>query len=177
MPIYTRTGDRGKTSLFSGKRVLKSDIRVESYGSVDELNSILGIVVVNCKAKHRKLVMELRRIQNDLFEVGSYLANPNAKVLLYLEKRIGEFEDQIDQMTGVMPELHNFILPGGGVVGAGLHQARTVCRRVERCLVVLMQKESIDPNALKYINRLSDLLFTMARFANHQENKKETLWS
>ncbi len=176
MPIYTRTGDRGKTSLFGGKRVLKSDERVETYGTIDELNSLLGIVVANIEVKNKNLATDLEEIQHDLFTIGSYLANPASKPVDRLEKRIDEFEKTIDAMTAKMPELHNFILPGGGKVGASLHQARTVCRRAERRLVGLMQQEKVDQHVVTYINRLSDLLFTMARFVNHKEKKKETIW-
>lgn len=177
MPIYTRTGDKGKTSLFGGKRVLKSDDRVETYGTIDELNSLLGIVVANIETKNKTLAKDLEAIQHDLFDIGSYLANPTSKPVNRLEKRIKEFEKAIDAMTSKMPELHNFILPGGGRVGASLHQARTVCRRAERRLVGLTQKEDIDQHVITYVNRLSDLLFTMARSVNHKEKKKETIWS
>lgn len=177
MPIYTRTGDKGKTSLFGGKRVLKSDDRVETYGTIDELNSLLGIVVANIETKNKTLAKDLEAIQHDLFDIGSYLANPTSKPVNRLEKRIKEFEKAIDSMTSKMPELHNFILPGGGRVGASLHQARTVCRRAERRLVGLTQKEDIDQHVITYVNRLSDLLFTMARSVNHKEKKKETIWS
>ncbi|HVZ58812.1 MAG TPA: cob(I)yrinic acid a,c-diamide adenosyltransferase [Patescibacteria group bacterium] len=176
MPIYTRTGDKGKTSLLGGRRVLKSDERVDTYGTVDELNSLLGVVVSTIETKHQQLAKELEGIQNDLFDIGSYLADPQAKPLR-LAERIKEFETRIDHMTKKMPELHNFILPGGGRVGASLHQARTVCRRAERRLVGLMQETDIDDEIVKYLNRLSDLLFTMARFVNHKEKKKETIWS
>lgn len=176
MPIYTRTGDKGQTSLFGGSRVLKSDDRVDTYGTIDELNSLLGLVVANIEARHKKLATELEGIQHDLFDIGSYLADPSAKQVERLPERIKLFENRIDQMTEKMPELHNFILPGGGRVGASLHQARTVCRRAERRLVSLMQHQDVDEQVVKYVNRLSDLLFTMARFVNHKEKKKETIW-
>jgi len=176
MPIYTRTGDKGQTSLFGGTRVLKSDDRVDTYGTLDELNSLLGVVVANIETRHKKLASDLERIQHDLLDIGSYLANPQAQPLSRLPERILAFEKSIDLMTGKMPPLHNFILPGGGRVGASLHQARTVCRRAERRLVSLVQQEDIDEHVVKYVNRMSDLLFTMARFVNHQEKKKETIW-
>ena len=176
MPIYTRTGDKGQTSLFGGGRVLKSDDRVDTYGTIDELNSLLGVVVAAIETKHKKLAQELEAIQHDLFAIGSYLANPQAQAVDKLTEKITAFEKEIDQMTEKMPELHNFILPGGGKVGASLHQARTVCRRAERRLVALMQHEEIDIQVVTYVNRLSDLLFTMARFVNHKEKKKETRW-
>ena len=175
MPIYTRRGDKGQTSLFGGKRVLKSETRVDTYGTVDELNSVLGLVVAQL-SKRTKIKKELERIQHDLFSIGSYLANPEAKPVESLVGRVDEFEKIIDEQTEAMPELHNFILPGGGKAGAGLHQARTVCRRAERRLVALMQEEEIDEMVVKYINRLSDLLFSTARYMNHLDKKKETLW-
>lgn len=176
MPIYTRRGDRGQTSLFGGTRVLKSATRVDTYGTIDELNSVLGLVVAQLSVKHSPLKKELEKIQHNLFAIGSYLANPQAEPLADLSKRVEEFEKMIDEQTAKMPELHNFILPGGGKAGASLHQARTVCRRAERRLVALMQEEEIDGLVVKYINRLSDLLFSTARFVNHKEKKKETLW-
>jgi len=176
MKIYTRTGDTGKTSLIGGKRVLKFDQRVETYGSVDELNSVLGVVVANLSPRQKALQKELEAIQHDLFAIGAYLAQPGASPVTHLEKRITEFEHLIDKQTQKLPALRNFILPGGGKAGASLHQARTVCRRTERQLVSLMQKETIDPSVMKYLNRLSDLLFSTARFVNHQEKNKEAIW-
>lgn len=175
MPIYTRTGDKGKTSLFNKKRVPKFHIRVEAYGTVDELNSAIG-VVLSMKYLASSIRKELIRIQNDLFEIGSNLANPASKQLKYLEKRVKEFEDFIDEMTQHLPKLSNFILPGGGKAGALLQFARTISRRAERRIVALSTKEKIDKGIIVYMNRLSDLLFTMARFANFKEGKKETIW-
>lgn len=176
MPIYTRRGDRGQTSLFGGTRVLKSETRVDTYGTIDELNSVLGLAVSHLSLKHVSLKKELEIIQRTLFSIGSYLANPNAEPVPGLSERVGEFERLIDEQTKKMPELHNFILPGGGKAGASLHQARTVCRRAERRLVALMQEEELDENVVKYLNRLSDLLFSSARFVNHIEKKTETIW-
>ena len=180
MPIYTKKGDKGETSLFGGIRVPKYSLRVETYGTVDELNSTIGLVIVQSsklKVKSLKRVKsELNKLQNDLLEIGSALANPKAQPLIHLEKRVREFELLIDFLTEHMPLLRNFILPGGGETGAMLHLARTVCRRVERKVVELASKETIDGEIVKYFNRLSDLLFTMSRFANFQEGKKETIW-
>jgi len=177
MPIYTRTGDKGHTSLFGGKRVLKTNTRVDTYGTIDELNSILGIVIAFLGTKKVAVKKELIVIQHDLFDIGAYLANPKAVPVVRLEKRVSEFEKDIDMMTKKLPELRNFILPGGSRAGATLHHARTVCRRAERRLVGLQQDEEIDEHLVKYINRLSDLLFTMARFVNHKDKQKETLWT
>lgn len=184
MKIYTRTGDKGQTSLFGGKRVSKSDIRVEAYGTIDELNSMLGIVVSqisNHKSQITKVKKELEIIQQDLFAIGSYLASPEIKdqrlKIKDLPKRVEEFEKLIDRLTEKLPKLQNFILPGGGRAGAQLHLARTVCRRTERRIIALSKKESVDTGVIMYFNRLSDLLFTMARYMNHIEKKKETIWS
>jgi len=180
MAIYTRTGDKGKTSLMSGLRVLKSDLRVETYGTIDELNSIIG-VVLSSKYQVLSIKKELIRIQNDLLDIGSALANPTLNyersTMNYLQKRVKEFERFIDQMTAKMPALKNFILPAGGKTGAFLHLARAICRRAERRIVELNNKERIDNDIIIYLNRLSDLLFTMARFANFKEKKKEIIWS
>ncbi len=176
MAIYTRTGDKGKTSLFDGTRVLKSHIRVDAYGTVDELNSTIGFAAAQLRTENKKLRIELESIQNDLLDIGSALATPHAMPVIGLETRSADFEALIDKMTHKMPELKNFILPGGGKAGASLHVCRTIARRVERKLVALMQKEEVDQAIVVYINRLSDLLFTMARFANYIEKKKETVW-
>jgi len=198
MAIYTRTGDKGKTSLFSGLRVLKSDLRVETYGTIDELNSAIGVVLSETSNKRQEIRSELIKIQNDLLDIGSALANPeNGKCPATagsrkrrekmengkLSKRVRDFERFIDQMTAKMPALKNFILPGGGKAGAMLHLARAICRRAERRIVELNNPSAgsgrgkIDNNIIIYVNRLSDLLFTMARFANFKEKKKEVIWS
>lgn len=178
--IYTRTGDKGETSLFGGKRVVKSSGRVDTYGTVDELNSVVGVAVAHLGVSERAVKKELEKIQNDLLGIGSYLASPGMKSqevrIKHLPKRVEELEKYIDLLTAKLPELRNFILPGGGKAGAFLHQARTVCRRAERRLVALANKEEVDDSILKYFNRLSDALFTMARFVNHREKKKETIW-
>lgn len=195
MPIYTRTGDKGQTSLYGGIRVPKYSLRVETYGTVDELNSILGLTAAEISARGRssfgrqsyqkKLLDLTLMVQNDLLELGSMLANPTKKQRHTKEEQeylqgvyahVKEFEKEIDFMTEKMPELSNFILPGGGRVGALYHHARTVCRRVERRVVELSQKEEVYEEIIKYFNRLSDLLFTMARFANYAQKKKEHIW-
>lgn len=168
--IYTKTGDKGETSLYGGKRVSKANLRVEAYGTVDELNSAIGIVLAKMPNT------ELTNIQNDLFEIGTSLANPKEEPIKKLKKRVEEFEKLIDNMTKELPTLRNFILPGGGVGGSHLHLARSICRRAERKIVELSQKENIDNGILIYFNRLSDLLFTMARFVNHKEKQKEVIW-
>jgi cob(I)alamin adenosyltransferase len=176
MSIYTRTGDKGKTSLTNGARVSKASDRIEACGAVDELNSLIGVVVSEIRNPKSKIRKESIDIQNDLLEIGSALANPKTKLSDYLEERVKQFEKLIDEMTLHMPRLNSFILPGGGKTGAQLHLARTVCRRAERRIVKLNAKEVIDANIVIYMNRLSDLLFTMARFVNFKEKKNEKVW-
>ncbi len=194
MKIYTRTGDKGKTSLFDGTRVSKSDTRVETYGTIDELNSMIGAAIAyiqdwsnysssersesrnKSSRQARTIKTELEQVQHDLLEIGSALATPHAMPVVGIEKRPKDFEKLIDKLTKKLPELKNFILPGGGKAGSLLHVSRTIARRAERQTVGLMQKEAIDGNIIIYINRLSDLLFTMARFVNHKEKQKEKKW-
>jgi len=182
MPIYTRTGDRGKTSLFSGQRVSKFDLRIEICGTVDELMSIIGVVIAkmqSSKSKNQKykskLKNELTLIQLDLFEIGSRMVL-ESEALQSMNKRVKDFEGLIDKMTAQMPKLNNFVLPGGGKIGAMLHLTRAACRRLERRIVELNEKQKINSNIIIYFNRLSDLLFTMARFANFKEKKREKVW-
>lgn len=167
MAIYTRTGDKGKTSLFDGKRVLKSDKKVETYGTVDELNSAIGAACAFIKV--RTINKELEEIQNDLLEIGSSLAVSSTLPVDQLKNRPEEFEKLIDKLTKQMPLLNQFILPGGGKGGSLLHVARTIARRAERRVVGLNRTENIDDIIVIYLNRLSDLLFTMARFVNYKE--------
>ena len=181
MAIYTRTGDKGKTSLFSGKRVWKDNLRVETYGSLDEVNSIIGVSIANLKLSNKKIIHLknlLIDIQRTLFYVNSYLAGLyDAIDSIDLNKKIEIFEKEIDEMTQKVPKLSNFILPGGGTAGANLQHARAVARRAERLIVKLSRRERVDERAIKYINRLSDFLFTASRFANFIEKKKERIWS
>lgn len=181
MPIYTKTGDKGKTSLFSGKRVLKSDIRIETYGTLDELNSLLGVVGSHLPEKKNKKTKEIEgyidNLQQTLFYVCSYLADlPDALSDIDLKAQTDLLEQQIDSMTIQMKPLNNFIYPSGSKVATFLHLSRAVVRRAERQLVRLAQKEEIDPQVIAYINRLSDYLFTLSRYANFIEGKKEKIW-
>jgi cob(I)alamin adenosyltransferase len=181
MAIYTRKGDKGKTSLFNGQRVSKANLRIEVCGTVDELNSLIGISIsdLTCPQRGKSQISNVRKelvkIQGDLFEIGSSLVS-QGETLQGLRGRVKEFENLIDQMTVKMPKLSNFILPGGGKSGAMLHLARTICRRLERRIVELNAKQKIDNNIIIYLNRLSDLLFTMARFVNFKEKRKEIIW-
>ncbi len=180
MSVYTKTGDKGRTSFYAGKRVSKANIRVEAYGTVDELNSAIGIAI--SKIKDQRSKRKLESIQNDLFEIGAALANPHSTssrqaTKLNLEKRVKEFEEQVDVLEKKLPQLNNFILPGGSFRGSLLHFARTVSRRAERRIIQLSEVERVQDEIIVYMNRLSDLLFMFARFINYKEKKKEILWS
>jgi len=174
MPIYTRTGDRGTTALFGGKRVLKCDELVDVYGSIDELNSWIGLVSEKCKVKSVKSFLTI--IQSDLFTIGSSLAGWKGD-LSRLSGRVIEMEKHIDEMDKYLPQLRNFILPGGSEAGSFIHIARAMCRRLERQTVALAQNQEVDARIIKYLNRLSDLLFMEARFINKKAGVKETVWS
>lgn len=181
MAIYTKKGDKGKTALGSGVRVYKDAPRVDAYGTIDELNASLGVVNAQLSLSSKKYAQYLSRItlliQDDLFSIGAYLSNPaNRELIKDLSLRTVEFEKYIDEMTGKMPEITNFTIPGGTVVASYFHLSRTICRRAERSLVTLMKKEKVNEDVVKYINRLSDLLFTMNRFANYNEKAKEVIW-
>ena len=177
MKIYTRTGDTGETALFDGTRVAKSDARVSTYGDVDELNACLGLA--RAQSTDEELEAMLEQIQRDLFALGSRLADPAHKIAGRVVKAvvtpddISRLEGWIDRLEADLPPLRSFILPGGDVAGATLHVARTVCRRAERAMVAL---GGLEPDLLVYINRLSDLLFVMARAANHRAGSAETEW-
>jgi cob(I)alamin adenosyltransferase len=180
--IYTRTGDRGDTGLFDGTRVLKSDPRVGSYGDVDELNAWLGLVRTEAdSAADSEMSGMLERIQRDLFGLGARLADPAKKIADRVTKAavtdedISRLEGWIDMLERELPPLRRFILAGGCRTGALLHVARTICRRAERSIVSL-GVDAIEPLLLIYMNRLSDLLFVMARAANHRAGAAETEW-
>jgi len=178
--IYTRTGDGGATRLANGAEVSKTDLRVEAYGSVDETNACLGLVRLHT-AEDDLLHPMLERIQNDLFDLGADLANPPkadedpARVLRVTDVQVARLEHEIDQINEALSPLTSFVLPGGTPAAAALHQARTVCRRAERAAVRLAQSAQVADPALKYLNRLSDLLFVAARRANGQ-GALDVLW-
>jgi cob(I)alamin adenosyltransferase len=181
MKIYTKTGDQGETSLVDGKRVPKTHPRVEAYGTVDELNAIVGMSVsfLNQHSLQglEELKSQLLQIQNHLFNMGSHLAcekkELRERLPRIMEEHIHELEEHIDHMEETLPPLKNFILPGGSPAAAALHQARTVCRRAEREVLRLPEKEALS---IQYLNRLSDYLFVAARFANLKAGLEETLW-
>jgi cob(I)alamin adenosyltransferase len=177
MKIYTKKGDLGKTSLIGGKPISKNNIRIEAYGGVDELNSIIGLLAD--MMKDDSYVPFLRHIQNNLFVIGSKLATPmnssfNAPDLSH--DLIKNLEKEIDKMDADLQPLTNFILPGGHVLVSYCHLARVVCRRVERNIVSLSEIEQVDPQILTFINRFSDFLFTLARFQAKNLNVTEIVW-
>jgi cob(I)alamin adenosyltransferase len=177
--IYTRTGDSGETALLGGKRVSKADARLAAYGDVDELNAWLGFV--RAGAPGRELLTMLELIQRDLFAIGSRLADPGGRVANRVDKTavtgedVARLEGWIDQLETHVPALRRFILAGGAQAGASLHVARTVCRRAERHVVGLGTAH-VEPEILTYLNRLSDLLFVMARVANRRDGVPELEW-
>ncbi len=178
MKIYTKTGDKGETALFGGERVPKDAQRIEAYGSVDELNCILG--VIQSLQPDKLIAATLQKIQNQLFELGADLATPKAHqspLIPRIKLSHSSFiEKTIDRMEKVLHPLKTFILPGGTVIASQLHLARTVCRRAERSVVRLSRNEDIGDAVIIYLNRLSDLLFVMARYANHQSGQEEVKW-
>jgi len=179
LKIYTKGGDRGETSLFDNTRVSKADSRVDAYGDVDELNACLGAVRAN--GVDRDLADTLETIQKELFAIGAKLADPTARIAARVTKatvgdaKVARLEETIDRLETELEPLKGFILPGGTLSGALLHMARTVCRRAER-RVVALGDEAIDQVVLAYLNRLSDLLFVMARAVNRRAGVPETEW-
>lgn len=177
MKIYTKKGDQGKTSLFGGTRVSKSSVRIEAYGTVDELNSIVGMAA--SYALSPKGTVWTQQVQKDLFVLGADLATPPAskeRINRIGEEEITHLEQAIDEMEKELPPLKNFILPGGSGQGATLHMARTVCRRAERAVVQCSTEEEISGNAIKYLNRLSDFFFVLARYENKYAGVEEETW-
>jgi cob(I)alamin adenosyltransferase len=179
--IYTRTGDAGRTRLANGKEVSKADLRVEAYGAVDETNACLGLARLHTAGSGDFDAM-LARLQNELFDVGADLSTPPKRgetegaVLRISETQVARLEGEIDALNGALPELKSFVLPGGTPAAAALHLTRTVCRRAERATVRLMEAgEPVSGPALRYLNRLSDLLFVAARFANDR-GAAEVFW-
>lgn len=171
--IYTRTGDDGSTGLGDGTRVRKDSARVEAYGTVDELNSTLGVLLA-IPDLPTAVVEMLTQVQHDLFDLGGELCIPG--MAMVDDADIARLESTLDQLNEDLPPLKEFILPGGGMAGAQCHVARTVCRRAERCVVTLAREETVRPQALHYLNRLSDLLFVLARVLARSSGHGEVLW-
>ncbi len=196
MKIYTRTGDKGQTSLFGGERVSKAHPRVSTYGTLDELNSLLGVVAAHCARDELTLgsvEQWIHEVQADLFAVGSWLASPEASGKVAAGEaaftggrgeraslgpaRVEELEAQIDRWEAELPPMTSFILPGGGELGSVTHFARTVCRRAEREVVDLRDSGEVVPEvAVQYLNRLNDALFVLARWVNEKQGKQEIAW-
>jgi len=185
MKIYTKTGDKGKTSLFGGTRVPKYHVRIEAYGTIDELNAYIGLVRAQKIDQHTATI--LLNIQNELFTLGAMLATPSEKELLKsgkqrltIEKtdtnKIKLLETEIDAMNETLPTMTHFILPGGNTIVSHCHIARCVCRRAERITTLLNDENSINPQILIYLNRLSDYLFVLARKLTQDNKSLETPW-
>ena len=178
--IYTKTGDKGTTSLLGGTKVPKNDIRIETYGTVDELNSWIGLIIDLINTE--ELTKELREVQDRLFTIGSSLATdaekePKMKLPDLKDSDIEFLEKRIDEMTVHLPPMKSFILPGGHTTVSNIHITRCVCRRAERLSVNMQQHELfIDEKVIKYLNRLSDYLFTLARFVSQKLNAAEITW-
>ncbi len=179
--VYTRRGDDGETSLVGGQRVPKDDARIECYGTVDELNAFVGMARQSAEeASLRTLAAILKKVQHELFNLGSILAtrpedvHPRQPRVTALE--IEWLELEMDAQLGQLPELRSFVLPGGSRLNAELHVCRTVCRRAERLCVALARQEPLDGDTIKYLNRLSDAFFVWSRAASRQMDKPETLW-
>jgi cob(I)alamin adenosyltransferase len=178
--IYTKSGDKGKTALGNGTRVAKNDVRVEAYGTVDETNAVIGVARLHADGDVDEM---LARIQNDLFDLGADLCtpgdgsddNPERPALRITAKQTERLEAEIDQINAALDPLKSFVLPGGSALSAQLHVARTVSRRAERLIVELAGTETINPEAVRYINRLSDHMFVLARHANNG-GKDDVLW-
>ena len=184
--VYTRKGDKGETALVGGKRVLKDTARIEAYGTIDELNSILGLArafneeKLNDGDAHHFLDTVLRQIQDELFDLGSELATPDdffqEGMYRVGEREVKKLEELIDECQKDLEPLKSFVLPGGGIIGAYLHQCRTVCRRAEREILRLSRVEDLSEWPLKYVNRLSDLFFVLSRWISKKTGKDEYLW-
>ena len=185
MKIYTKTGDNGETALYGGTRVSKANARVEAYGTIDEVNAFLGLAKANISDE--SIISQLQKIQFNLFTVGSEAATPTDQLtlangnprlpLMISEKEIEELEIWMDAMEENLKPLQFFILPGGGNETTSLHLARTVCRRAERSLVFLNETEEVRKDLIKYLNRLSDYLFVLARFVASIKNEEEEYWN
>lgn len=178
--IYTKTGDSGTTSLVGGSRVSKDDHRVEAYGTVDELNSHIGLLAEMLRGTAENHYHELKAVQHNLFTIQTLLATEDATIYARLpqlpSEEIQKLERQIDAITDTLPKLQNFVIAGGSITGAQCHVCRTVCRRAERRVVTLSHEAKIDENLQRYLNRLSDYLFVLARRVVLLDGKEEDLY-
>jgi len=178
MKIYTKTGDSGETSLYGGQRVPKGNPRLEAYGTVDETNAALGVALTQVAADYYD--SQLKSVQHDLFVICSELAAPAGQVIsgleLINEQQVSVLEKSIDELQSELPVLQNFVFPRGTLLAAQLQLARTICRRAERAVVRLSETEEVRPLLIKYLNRLSDFLFVLARHANLRAGKAEITW-
>ena len=179
--IYTKTGDKGTTSLVGGTRVSKDDMRVEAYGTVDELNSHIGLLAEMIRTQHGTHYKELKTVQHNLFDLQTLLATEDADIYARLpkleSKEVEALEQQIDAITAQLPQLHSFVIVGGTAAGAQCHVCRTVCRRAERRVVTLAKHAEIDDTIMRYLNRLSDYLFVLARLAVVADGTAEDLYT
>jgi cob(I)alamin adenosyltransferase len=180
--IYTKRGDAGETSLVGGQRVAKDALRIEAYGTVDELNAFVGLAAISCGEDSRLAALStiLRRVQHELFNLGSILATMPADVHPQQPRitsaETAQLEREIDAMNADLAPLRSFVLPGGTRLNAELHVTRTICRRAERLLVALAREESVPPEVIPYLNRLSDAMFVWSRWVNYALGVRETLW-
>jgi cob(I)alamin adenosyltransferase len=182
--VYTKRGDRGETSLVGGERVQKDAMRIEAYGTVDELNAFVGAALVTAREasqeKLHRLVPMLRRVQHELFNLGSILATRPDQVHeaqpRVREGEVARLEQELDELNEELPQLRSFVLPGGSRLSVELHQCRTICRRAERLCVTLGRDEEVEPASIGYLNRLSDAFFVWSRWADLAQGAPETLW-
>ncbi len=178
--IYTKQGDHGETSLAGGQRLAKDALRIECYGTVDELNAFTGMACLSAYEALPELGMILRRVQHELFNLGSILATLPADVrpkqARITSAEVEQLEREIDSMNAGLPPLRSFVLPGGSRLNTELHACRTICRRAERVAVTLAREDSVPPEAVQYLNRLSDAFFVWSRWSNHQLGIPEVLW-
>lgn len=172
--IYTKTGDKGQTGLYGGKRVPKNNIRVEAYGTLDEANALLGVILA--RFHYFPHYEELAAIQDMLFDIGATLASPGRPSPHPQKTEVEHLEKLIDELDASLPSLTNFIIPGGAELSAHLHLARTFVRRAERRVITVVQHEDVPESVMKYLNRLSDYLFVLARYCNHEQGIADKLW-
>lgn len=184
--VYTKAGDGGQTALIGGQRVSKASLRIQGYGTVDELNAVVGLIRTAIESSSAsdelgpRLLPVMDRVQNELFNLGAQLATPSAQTRAQMPaiepRHVSALESVIDELNDDLPELRSFVLPGGGWISSYCHLARTVCRRAERLVVELADDEEVDKISLEYLNRLSDAFFVIGRFAAKGEGREEPVW-